>query len=700
MRREYNQAGFIKSNVQVAIPRYADKKNGPITKITAKGTRHPYFFKLPDRDTGKFIPAIEAVGAHLMRLVFGPTTVPKTRYVFNPADSDQSYSIAKMIPNFRSATKMSEEEHHKITTCHIAKLHLKILCFQDPDLHGINWGIDVDGNLTLPDNDRLFGDFSNKIRKGTDGFMAPDIMDATDIFNWKNLIYTISDAFSVVSAEDILNTLEFKDLKPYNHPFFNFNAPIFHLDSEDKKTDSLIWKFFYLTKYLMLLTSERVLTIIADHSPADDMFRQSFFDEIMTHKTKIEQTLFYMPTYQDFLTTDLPKYYDVMQSELNNYNAEFLDKNNHEKPHKAHHIVRLDIPHRLNAEIDAFVQTAQACFNADTEAKKAQRDIQLCLSRLQRDANALTTFPKIKQNDADRIKRFDDEIKTSRLPREALAHYTAETKKSLSNFLKNYGLKNTEILTYILNNGKKTLSECIPVFRAHIEKQKKHLKIRENDTITDFLQNIEALTNLLRECGAYFTEEDIKKIMLLVNQHPNSFNLSFADIFLQSVLSEKIPNEFWKWFCYYIEEKKIEQYMPDQKTDFKKFCHSIVHIKKTSVPKMNAALVGNSPYTLQLGYRDIDRTCTAKNILTLLQEKDHCMTLPAADFTMFAAGLKERFNAVRFTGFEKQNVHGSHRIQLTFKEYQLHLLATPLEPRAASAPPETRAISMHSRFLA
>ncbi|MCX7121468.1 MAG: hypothetical protein NTZ67_06810 [Gammaproteobacteria bacterium] len=371
-----------------------------INKPKKKSGNTPYFFKpyYKNGNAHPYLATIEAVGAHLLQLVFSPHFTPKVRVVHDAKFQGRPIVISKVIPGFRPASRLSVYEMIEFANTKqrdFARLSLIVFCFKNPDLHIQNWGVDVNQCIVEFDQDQLFCNF-------THGFQgdASQLGDETEDYvlsKWPELIYDLSDAFGVVSADDVLNMPIFEDLKTYNHPLRRscgpfVNDPWYFISKQLQKDDVFIqWKFFYLTKYLILLSHERIETTIKSHSPAspgNDHFNAAFLRHIENRHKQIQDVLFHMPhnEYQTFLNKVFPSLEKELENEMLAYNQLFCDREGELKGHKAHHVVSAAW---IKEALKRLKEEASLAVKENTIENQKKRRMELQVTRITREINVI-----------------------------------------------------------------------------------------------------------------------------------------------------------------------------------------------------------------------------------------------------------------------------------------------------------------------
>lgn len=379
----------LPASLSVTTAALKQKRNGGTTS---------YFYKhyKNSEDAKQFLATIEAATAHLMRLVFGPDFTPKVRVIISDAREQKPQIISKTLEHYTPAGTFqcnmlqTLKKHHQYA---LAKLILTVFCFKDPDLHSTNWGHDAQGTICHIDHDRKWSgyvfDFQSRdsqVGEETD----PDLLQT-----FPNLMYSIHNAFAIISSKDVLAMPRFYDLKPYNHPFrrtmrsetvdevFQFFASL--------STDLTFCeaKFFYLTKFLLLPTPERVSVIVSSHSIMPNDIDCSFCENFQAEQLRIKNVLLLMPEYLIFLKNTLPMLLDQLYSEIDAYNQEFMKRHSEgywtQKPAKAHFLISLG---DIEKNIEQLIAQAEAAIHNDTPEKSVLREFGLGIARIRREISA------------------------------------------------------------------------------------------------------------------------------------------------------------------------------------------------------------------------------------------------------------------------------------------------------------------------
>ena len=685
---EYNRAGFIKPASQVAynprFQRYSNKPK-PIQKITQKNERRDYYYKehvasnASPQKRVSMIPEIEAVGAQLIRLVFGPDFSPKLRVIENTGAS-----ISKTIPAYKPAQTLSSHELQQLTERDVAKIILKMFCFRDPDLHMENWGRNGNCMFLAPDQDRLFGDFSNS-RQQNECYMDPSIMSAVDIMKWSNLIYSAKDAFSVISADDIDHFPEYHDVRPYNHPFTPGLSeavdnrlrelklkknPLFHL-----------WKFFYLTKFLFLLTEERVTNIIQDHTRNDPTFRKELFDDIMQHRRKIKAVLFAMPTYQIFLKEVLQTYFSEMHHEIIAYQKEFQDKAGLFKVHKAHHRV-FENRTNFNGAIKKFIEEAQAFDAAYSDHSKKKDEINLLMSRLERDFNALNGMSTIFDNEQKRVKKINLMKKKSD---HTLTGYFLRTIRQ--------ELEGCEVGVNQISEYTKNCSS--PHFHDFIDHliRTSQFYVDKCNTIQDGLKKqigkyiIEALSLLCQHIDFFSSEKLNQLAKAWAILMPDAFP-SIIFFFFNHVPFEKIPEILCVKLFDEISYEIICENFSDRDESSQAFFKVICKIKKIREDLVMGSCASRIQNGIFRKYGEKNIELVIDKLQALFTDANHRLTLSRREFILLSSVIKENyFNELYLEAPETECEEG-YRIHLDCNHFQWKMTAEPATNAKCANPTE------------
>lgn len=511
--QKHGSGDYIKS-FSVAPRINGEEANGgsstvfPILKPKKSGESTPYHLKNYTGQPKRYLAVVEAVSSSLMKLAFGANFTPKVRVVTNRVKKAQV--ISRSLPDFRSVGCLEPSELHSIRNTQqrgLAKILLTPFCFQEPDLHTGNWGMSNQRIVTI-DHDRKYASFSQEVVGENSNISAETTHRLLKPF--PNSIYSVNDTFSVISPEDLQDMVFFKDIKPYNHPFrkrkINF---IDELTKELSTNPEFIqWKFFYLTKYLLLLTPERVQTIIESHSLDSDLCNNNkFHSAIMAHREKIKEALFHLPKYQAFLEHFSPELHNELISEIEACNAELHDKEGKVKTHKQ----KFEIS--IAALSDDFKALREEVFRAqaeDTPEKAAQRAITLEIARIKREKSAVDTTVKAIEIETKRYENLNNLIKhlwktnyRDRQPPLELFH----------TFFEDYHVERCDYNDFYKKNPKQNFL----AFVMSISKESK------NDYQPELLRRYENHTNEINQCleklrvsyDKQLTTQQIKEIGLL-----------------------------------------------------------------------------------------------------------------------------------------------------------------------------------------
>jgi len=366
-------------NVQAVLKR---KKSGTTTYYhDKKNLDHP------------FLATIEAVSAHLMRLIFGSAFTPKGRvYQVEVEGKMDTHFLSKSIALFTPAAEMHHssflDDFISLRKEALSKIILTVLCFQEPDLHQGNWGFDYEKNQICHfDHDKkwvsIYDSFVAKRHYGEKK------LDDYRLFLWPNLIYNASDVFSIITPEDILNSTVFNNLKPFNDPFLAWRIDendLLKIEALSKDPDLRTHLFYYLTKFLLLLTPERVRMIIEAHSvDSGSPHVDDFFNAIMAHQARIKKVLLFMPEYRFFFQESKLYIQSNLRVDFQDYNTEFCDaKSGIVKPEKMKYTLQekeikevFEALKKLNDEVEKAVAN-------DTVAAKEERAEDIAIACLVR----------------------------------------------------------------------------------------------------------------------------------------------------------------------------------------------------------------------------------------------------------------------------------------------------------------------------
>ncbi len=328
-------------------------------KITAKGSPRSYFYKRKDADRqielsqqpNFFLASTEAIAGDLLRLVFGVDFTPKVRVAIDPYQEFKPCVISKEI-EFTAAAKLLPPKidytgyyrQQLITTQQrgLAKLLLTVFCFGEGDLHTHNWGIDQHSKqIVIIDHDRIFAEFSNQLHAKRKQFNHET--SKTLLKQWPNLIYHPKEAFELICSEEILFLPLFPVSKPFNDPLYPFTSLQRKTLTDDKTFNQ--WKYFYLTKFLILLTDDTLDDIIQDHCvdfPECHVKEIELKKWLLDRKKSIQETLLSMPEYREFLKNHLQTLMPELLEEIKQYNQSFCDHHGNIKPKKAYRVIQID----------------------------------------------------------------------------------------------------------------------------------------------------------------------------------------------------------------------------------------------------------------------------------------------------------------------------------------------------------------------
>lgn len=550
------RADLRKDLGQIEIPKNVKKKNIPVTKITKRGISKPYFFKQYDRGASEFSPIISAVGAHFQRLVIDPAFAPKTRVV-----NGKKASISKTVDGYQS--HLERNQINKLTPEELAKISAKILCFEDPDCHDDNHGRSCDGYICSPDDDRLFGAFSNQYQDFNNQVYANE-HDLKKILIWNNLIYSLDDAFSVISSDDFFSAPFFVDLKPYNHPFKKENDVNFiGRLKKNKKSECDDALFFILTKYFLLLDDERIKMIIRDHVVSESKkaleFSESFFNTVSMHRDKLFSVFVSMPEYHEFIENKLSNYTDKMYKQILDYQDEFCNERRIPKAEKEHHIVYTNRV-QFNTDIQKLSEIIHKLKIKSKPEYRKKLYIDLLIARLKRDVNAVLNFHIIRGNEEKKIKDLVDfarkhDLLDKKIGLEQRRDGLFESYLQDNDFCKIY---------FLLQKSKRseTFEHCINEIIADRKKLEKPIKDLENSVTENVIKHVTSLFDLLDSDIMSFPQEQLTAIAhALLKWDDSKHILRFFHILLQANAFEKIPETLWRYLAVDCKISDIETHI-------------------------------------------------------------------------------------------------------------------------------------------
>ncbi|OGT48880.1 MAG: hypothetical protein A3E82_04070 [Gammaproteobacteria bacterium RIFCSPHIGHO2_12_FULL_38_11] len=403
---------LIKSTPQTLVffleDNTADNNVRAALKTKKSGGTTPYHDK--KNIVNPFLATVEAVSAHLMRLVFDSAFTPKGRVyqVETPEKIDIQF-LSKTIPQFVPACRLHAEvidNFFPYRQDELSKILLTVLCFQDPDLHTKNWGFDYDKQeICHFDHDRKWATFSNLLSDG--GQYGEKTLDDYRLTRWPNLIYYACDAFSIISADDILKLSVFNNLKPFNDPFSQWRINLVEsVIIEELSIDPYFRQhlFYRLTKFLLLPTSNRVSSLIEAHSPAgtSPFFSDALLNTIMSHQARIKKVLVFMPEYHQFLETHKAYIHSHLRKDICAYNEEFCDADKHIKPDKAEYALQeKEIREVFEALRKLKIEVKMAVTN-DTDAAREERAEDIAIACLVRDIATRENVRLILKNEIER----------------------------------------------------------------------------------------------------------------------------------------------------------------------------------------------------------------------------------------------------------------------------------------------------------
>jgi len=510
-------------------------------KPTARGRTSEYYLKSyskRDKPPDPYLSTVEAVGAELMRLVFSPSYTPKVRVVtLRETSSDARPNVISKKINFKTINKLTENffQFFNKQQRGIIKLMLTIFCFEESDLHKENCGIDHANEIVKIDHDCLFGDFSNQLLSESEKFHGETSEEF--LLPWPNLLYPPKDMFAIISEEDVVSLPRFHVTKPWNHPldcFFDKSARDTQYEALSYDSEIIKWKYFYLTKYLVLLTLETVHLIIRDHSVGSDEKDKEFESFILTRRQKIENVLLHIPEYYRFLKNVMSKQ-DMMNEfykEIAAFNETFFDKQGHPKPHKQYRVLNV---RKISETLNALIQTAERVKELDAQYPElwSTQKINIGIAKVKRETEACHRLVNGLQQQIQVLQELDIEVNH-------LQHIPYNAKKiSLDRFAQKY----------IYKPRKFSNDASLPMIIEYIKTRlTQHRQFLENKIKTHFNSMIQLACCLIQSKCRDLSKNDLCVLWQLIESTKNDVSVIFFIMHAtQYIALQKIPNIVFDW---------------------------------------------------------------------------------------------------------------------------------------------------------
>lgn len=597
----------------------------PIEKPTEKGRYTPYHLKpfISCSGTKQYLATIEAVSAQLSALVLGVDFAPKVRVAANQSQETKPRLLSKSIQNYIPALQLDDLQISHLIRYkrrEVVKLFLKIFCFAEPDLHANgNWGINVDTKkIVNVDHGRAFSSFSAL-------FSSPNerVGGETDVFllsRYPHLVYTTDTMLNIISADDINNMPLFNDLRPYNTPFSFIKPELLQkLHALRTNEEFIRWKFFYLTKYLLLITPTQVKKIVASHSIAADDSDDRFCCEILKRRAIIQEVLFSIPEYRQFLDITMPKLQNELQQEIAKYNLLFCDENETPKPHKQHHIIPLESTLETLRELQQ-----EACKTSASETLENARNITLEIARIKRDMLAFYNC------DAG-IRQQENLWDTAQ----------SEWGDSILNKMP-HELSDGDCLPVLRFLQQRNLLQDFEVFKNNLPLPLKFFFLHPTETVRsmrdramkDFVERTEIL---VRQYGAILSENQLLETWNTVKENDFVNHKNFLLIYCNYYPLEKIPAMIRIWLLENIECIQQTNLVTRQHSMFTAL------IKLVDDAQRNVSV--NASYTVNFfGVYELPIHIVSEKLLAMLRSPTVDISLSPNDYEKFYTALADASN--------------------------------------------------------
>ncbi|OGT51765.1 MAG: hypothetical protein A3E84_05175 [Gammaproteobacteria bacterium RIFCSPHIGHO2_12_FULL_42_13] len=288
-----------------------------------------------------------AASAHMMGMIFSNTYSTKTRVSVpqNPPGmpndiNSLSFLYSKKIEDFMTwydlpfeeiKTRISRNKREFVT------IMLEILLFRDPDKHIGNIAIDKrTGHVCSVDHDMKNPDTIDA--SAPNATCYGDVRTAQEAIKHFNTLHSANRAFAFISIDDIKLFPATTDYFPFNHPIFSVYSISGNTGNTSQDCETMLkalsedpeiihWKFYLITKYLLLMTDENIRTSVLANSVNDtDTQDEIEIQHCIAHRERIKRAMLFTPEYHDFLKKAPPQLRAQLLNEIQEYNKALKGK--------------------------------------------------------------------------------------------------------------------------------------------------------------------------------------------------------------------------------------------------------------------------------------------------------------------------------------------------------------------------------------
>ncbi|MCX7124519.1 MAG: hypothetical protein NTU49_01945 [Gammaproteobacteria bacterium] len=658
------------------------KKQKKVKPNRTNSATTPYHLKTHWKNPNSKQPlaGIEAATAHFSRLVFSSKFTPKVRVVAETPHDTRPCVISKTIPNFKPAQNLSKgalEILVKTQKRELAQLAVKFFLFKDPDMHSNNWGLDQDGNVVNIDHDRAFYDFAKPLRDSETNLEQETA--AYFLLSFPNLIYKMQDIFNIISSDDINNLPFPTDAKPHNHPFkFSIRPgreeaePLFAPLTTDP--EFIKWKFYYFTKYLLLMTPEKIKTIIKSHSIAPDSFDEKFSADIIDRQQRIKNTLFQMPDYNSFLKNVLDSLINELASEAANYNLEFQNNEGVLKAEKKDLVINFET---LKDDFKKFVDACSCFQKTNTPEKIVQKALNLEISRIKME---LPTIQTLEKATAAERSRYSELMRLSLKLSFSQKLYTLRERDEA--FISMYYSMNFK-KTYLKKNPNATVSQFLSSLAQTSKENVNYFESQQKNKIALLDKKIKLL---FETQGSILSKEQLEEIWIAFHDKPSDDKIRILMYFTEFNQFEKIPELALQWLTKSTEHVRTSTINYSQHLGFQKLyqlCEKLNYRSNhfTQTLFFHPSIRANAP-----GIN------SEKTVMHLLQNPGHHLFVSKNEFQALIEDLKISFSQEIDISQISQHLseaagnfpHDQYHLKLSCENNQFKLTCEPAAPSAVS----------------
>lgn len=565
----------------------------------------PFYCKLYERGMPPYISTIEAVAAAMNQLIGYPELTPTVKAV-KPRPQGHPYTLSQAV-EYQDANQFPDStlDHLAITRQReIAALTTySLLMACDPDKHMYNWGKNERTNLLMHiDHDCAFGVLIEKIYP--ERRLPIGSSSARLILEYPNLILSLEEMFEIFDEETLHAFPNDEDTRPYNHPLKQYadkaNYQGFSRLHED--LDFIQWKYFYLTKALLLQDEALVKRVIADHSvdeSDDHQLDHLLFQTMMERHSLVRLALMYDERYLHFLTNNMPNLMATLEAEIEESNEHY------DSDHPP-----LDFD-TCKVKLKVLTTGVKANIATLTPEKKALRALLMTNVRINRALKIIHRIDEIIQSLDDHTNQLDAFIESHQ--KQLQNCWNTDQFSTLFNQLKLRGLPTHLINQYLERHANTTIEKAIKIIKEEInhaiktflarqESSRQYINKRLRLFICDHAQHypMKNLPELLETLKALAPNDAVNHLCALLNRipfpdWPNSFLLLFVApppgwrIELDKHYDQNTQSNFSKGYLFICalntvntDTARASLFKPHQQTAQSKLWHLITHKNQPS----------------------------------------------------------------------------------------------------------------------